>query len=295
MNRHVAVVVRPSLDAAESNELSTAVERLRLEGHRVDVRRTSQPGDGERFAREAALAGADVVVAAGGDGTVNEVVNGLARARRRPPLAVVPTGTANDFATGLGLPVEIGPALDVAVHGRRRRVDLPVLNDRYWLNVSTGGFGAEATEGAAPDSKRALGAWAYVITGARQFADLRPVVGRFAGEDGLLYEGEFMLFAVGNARQTGGGSMLTPRAELDDGLLDLLVVKAMPRVDFLALLPDLRAGTQLESPDIVYTRVRRLVLTTGETLSVNVDGEPLRGTRFEYWLDERPVEVMVTS
>lgn len=295
MNERMVVIVRPRIEAERMEELSAAVERLRRERHVVDVRTTAGEGDGRRFARAAAYAGADVVVAAGGDGTLNEIVNGLGPAPHRPRLGVVPIGTANDFASGLGLPEEIGPALDAAARGRSRRVDLARVNERYFLNVSTGGFGAQATEGAPAETKRLLGAWAYVVTGAKQFSDLRPVAGRFTIDDEVLFDGRFMLFAVGNARQTGGGSMLTPRAELDDGTLDVLIVKEMPRVDFLALLPDLRAGTQLESPDVVYTRVERLLLETDDEVSVNADGEPLRGCRFEYALDPRPLDVMVSS
>ena len=286
------VVVRPNVETERVDELRAAVTRVREQGHDVQVRLTFEEGDGERFAREAARTGAELVVAAGGDGTLNEVVNGVADSPARPRVGVVPIGTANDFAVGMSVPEEIGPAVDLALTGTPRRVDLVRLNGRYFINVSAGGFGAEATEAAAPEAKRLVGAWAYVITGARQFADLRAVAGRFESEEGVLYEGEFMLFAVGNARQTGGGSMLTPRAELDDGLMDLLVVKAVPRVDFLALLPDLRAGTHLESPDVVYARARRLVLTTRETLSVNADGEPQRGSRFEYEVEPSALEVV---
>ena len=115
---------------------------------------------------------------------------------------------------------------------------------------------------------------------------------RFMADGEVIHEGDFLLFAVGNAKQTGGGSMLTPRAELEDGRLDLLVVRAVPRVDFLSLLPDLRAGTHLESPDILYAQAASFVVSTEETLSVNADGEPFRGTRFEYRLDPEPLMVM---
>ena len=292
MGQHIVVVVRPQASAEEMEQLRASVKRLRGAGHEVRVRLTFEEGDGEGFAREAAEAGADVVVAAGGDGTINEVVNGLGPAARRPRFAVVPLGTANDFAVGLGVPAEIGAAMSVAVDGHALPIDLPIVNERYFLNVSTGGFGAEATEQAAPESKRLLGGWAYVVTGARQFVDLRPVSGRFEAEGQLLTEMDFLLFAVGNAKQTGGGSMLTPRAELNDGRLDLLVVRAVPRVDFLSLLPDLRSGTHLESPDILYAQASSFVISTEHTLSVNADGEPFRGTRFHYRLDPEPLVVM---
>lgn len=293
MGQRIVVVVRPQASAEEIDRLRASVKGLREAGHELLVRLTFEEGDGEAFARQAAAGGADVVVAAGGDGTINEVVNGLGGTEHRPRFAVVPLGTANDFAMGLGVPADIEAAMSIAVGGAAIPIDLPLVNDRYFVNVSTGGFGAEATEHAAPESKRLLGGWAYVVTGARQFSDLRPVTGTFEAEGEVLFELDFLLFAVGNGKQTGGGSMLTPRAELADGRLDLLVVRSVPRLDFLSLLPDLRAGTHLESPDIAYAQATSFVVSTDQTLSVNADGEPFRGSRFEYRLDPQPLVVMV--
>ena len=292
MSQTIAIIVKPAANAEHLEALRESVVSLRGAGHEVEVRQAFEEGDGERFARAAAGAGVDLVIAAGGDGTINEVVNGLGACSRRPRFAVVPLGTANDFALGLGIPSQVDEAMRIAVSGRAREVDLPIVNQRYFLNVSTGGFGAEATEHAAAESKRLLGAWAYLITGARQFVDLEPVGGLVEADGRVVFSGDFLLFAVGNGRQTGGGSLLTPRAELNDGLLDLLVVRAVQRLDFLSMLPDLRSGTHLESPDILYTQARRLVITTEETLSVNADGEPIRGTRFDYRLDSERLVIV---
>ncbi|HEX6588578.1 MAG TPA: YegS/Rv2252/BmrU family lipid kinase [Longimicrobiales bacterium] len=293
MTKRIGIVLRPGATTEQLDALRGAVADVRTRGHQVEVRAGFEGGDGERLAAELATSGADLVVAAGGDGTLNAVVNGLASGARRPPLGVVPLGTANDFASGLGIPADVAGALDVVLNGRELSVDAPLVNDRYFINVSTGGFGAEATEHAPAESKRMLGAWAYLVTGARQFVDLRPVAGVVEADGSTVLDGEFLLFAVGNARQTGGGSLLTPRAELHDGLLDLLVVRAIPRLDFLAMLPDLRAGTHLESPDIVYAQAKRILITTTEEVSVNADGEPTRGTRFDYRLAPERLKVMV--
>ncbi len=305
----IALIMHPRPESGRVEEFQEHVAKLRAAGHEVRPRLTFEGGDAARYAAAAVRAGCDVVVAAGGDGTVNEVVNGLGRGggggggggggagagrrRRRPRLAVVPTGTANDFAAGLGLPEDAGEALRVAVEGRAMAVDVARVNRRRFINASTGGFGAEATESTSSETKRLLGAWAYVITGVKKFVELRGVEARFTADGKLLHEGSFMLFAVGNGRQTGGGSLLTPRAEVDDGWLDVLVVPELPRVDFLALLPDLRSGTHLQSPDVIYGQARELRVDAKEDLSVNADGEPLRGRRFRYGVEPEPLEVMV--
>lgn len=275
------------------NLMRQQVARLRAAGHAVWPSLTFEEGDAVRLARTAAEAGADLVIAAGGDGTINEVVNGLMQARWSGRLGIVPIGTANDFAFGMEIPESIPAAFSVAVDGNRRQVDVARLNERYFVNVSTGGFGATATEETPSDTKRLLGPWAYVITGVRKFTELRPSRARFSTQAGEAYEGEVMLFAVGNAKRTGGGSMLTPRAEFGDGELDVMIVPGMPRMDFVALLPDLRAGTHVDNPDVLYFRTEVLEVTSDEELSVNVDGEPMGGNRFRYSLADTPLTLMI--
>ncbi len=288
----VALIMHPRGDPQRLEALRSVIARLRAEGHRVWPHLTFEAGDATRLARASARAGAEVVIAAGGDGTVNEVVNGLGRLRNPPRLGILPIGTGNDFAMGLGIPHDLDAAARVAVEGRPLDIDVARVNDRLFVNVSTGGFGAEATEQTPSETKRLLGPLAYIVTGAREFVELRPTGARFTTDGRRFYEGEILLFAVGNARRTGGGSLLTPRAELGDGMLDLLVVEAMPRLDFLALLPDLRAGTHLESPGVRYTRAASIVVTPSETISVNADGEPVRARSFRYSLCPRRLTVM---
>ncbi len=286
------IINAPSLEAVE--ELRLQVNKLRDEGNEVYPRLTFESGDAARFAREASGAGSALVIAAGGDGTINEVVNGLhdylethdgrGGAEGRPPvprLGIIPLGTANDLAATLEIPPEIPAAVEIAVHGNALEVDIARVNHRSFLNVSTGGFGAEATEETPPEVKRTLGSLAYLITGVRKFVNLDVSPARFAAGE-LMYEGPFLLFAVGNSRQTGGGNLLTPLADLADGLLDVCIVKEMPRVEFLTLLPDLRAGKHLDHDAVIYRQVPELLVEADVPLSVNADGEPLRSCRLEY-------------
>lgn len=289
----IGLIIRPREGMGGLEIMRQEVARLRERGHEVWPRLTFEEGDAVRFARSAAESGADLVIAAGGDGTINGVVNGLVGAGWSGRLGIVPLGTANDFALGMELPQMIPEAFEVAVDGNRREVDVARLNDRYFVNVSTGGFGATATEETPSDRKRLLGPWAYVITGVRKFSELRASQARFSTREGEAYSGDVLLFAVGNAKRTGGGSMLTPRAEFGDGKLDVMIVPGMPRMDFLALLPDLRAGTHVDNPDVLYFQTEELEVTAEEDLSVNVDGEPVTGHQFRYTLADEQLTLMV--
>lgn len=289
----IGLIIRPREGMEGLGVIREQVGRLREAGHTVWPRLTFEEGDASRLARSAAEGGAELVIAAGGDGTINEVVNGLMAVGWQGRLGIVPLGTANDFAFGMEIPESIPAAFTVAVEGDRRQVDVARLNERYFVNVSTGGFGATATEETPSDAKRLLGPWAYVITGVRKFTELRPSRARFTTPAGEAYAGEVMLFAVGNAKRTGGGSLLTPRAEFGDGQLDVLIVPGMTRMDFVALLPDLRSGTHVDNPDVLYFRTEVLEVTSDEDLSVNVDGEPMGGDRFRYSLADTPLTLMV--
>jgi hypothetical protein len=177
----------------------------------VEVRITFERGDAIRFAADGARHGADAVVALGGDGTVNEVVNGLSGFD--VPLGIIPLGTANDFARQAGIPSDPDHAMDVILRRKPVRIDSAELNGRRFVNVSTAGIGAEATAETPADAKEALGALAYAITGVRKLVDLTPTRARVEAPE-LDIDVEFLVLAVGNARVTGGGTVLTARVAL---------------------------------------------------------------------------------
>jgi diacylglycerol kinase (ATP) len=288
------VVNTPSPEVTE--QIRDAVRKLRGAGHVVWPQLTFEQGDGRRFAREAAAKGVDLVIAAGGDGTIHEVGNGIhdhlaeralgglpARPEDAPRLGIVPLGTGNDLAGALDIPTDVEVAIATAVLGKATPVDVGLLNGECFLNVSTGGIGAEATEETPDDVKRLLGPVAYFITGVRKFVSLEVSSARFRALE-TLYEGPFLIFAVGNSRRTGGGNWLTPRADMSDGLLDVCIVREVPRRELLALLPELRAGRHLDHPAVIYRQVPSLTVESEDEMSVNVDGEPMDARTLRYEL-----------
>jgi YegS/Rv2252/BmrU family lipid kinase len=164
--------------SAGNDMVRAAVGEIRRLGHTLEVRVTWETGDAARYAVDAAGVGIDVVIAGGGDGTINEVVCGMLRAdATTPAVAVLPLGTANDFANGCGIPTDDPlAALKLAATGQIHPIDVGQANDRYFINVASGGFGAEVTANTPPELKRALGGTAYslmgVITAAKMTAHL---------------------------------------------------------------------------------------------------------------------------
>jgi lipid kinase YegS len=293
MKRRVMLVVRTPADESRLDGLRETVSALRGDGHRITVRMTFEAGDARRFARGAALRGMDLVIAAGGDGTVNEVVNGLTAASQDTALGVVPLGTANDFARGLGLPMDANDALRLAVTGRAVPVDIATVNRRAFINVSTGGFGAAATRSVSRTFKRRLGTVAYLMSSARKLVQMEPARAVFRAEGEVVHDGTFVFFAVGNSRLTGGGMRIAPRADTDDGKLDLIVVGGVGRLGFLRLLPRLRAGTHLSHPAVRHYRADSFEVLLNDPVRVNADGEPVAGRSFRYELLGRTLRVVV--
>jgi lipid kinase YegS len=255
---------------ADLPELRQMVSWVRERGHAVDVRVTWSRGDGEALTAAAADRGTDAVIACGGDGTLNEVVNGLDG--RDVPLGVVPLGTANDFARQTGIPEEADHAMDVILRRKPVRIDTASMNGRRFLNVSTGGVGAEATAETPPEAKESLGPLAYAISAVRKLAGNQRHHAGFSSA-GFELEVDFLAFAVGSARVTGGGTMMTPDASVTDGLLDLCVIEAMSRRDFARLSLSVKKGEHLGLPGVHYAQLPWLTVTGAQPLSVNVDGE----------------------
>jgi YegS/Rv2252/BmrU family lipid kinase len=171
--------------------------------------------------------------------------------------------------------------MDVILRRKPARVDTAELNGRRFLNVSSGGIGAEATAETPPDAKAELGSLAYALTGVRKLAELAPHAAAFEAPDFSL-RCEVLLFAVANGRATGGGTRIAPRAAITDGLLDLCVIEAMPRADFARLALRLARGEHLGAPRVHYAQVPWVRVESDRPIAVNVDGEPAELRRLEY-------------
>jgi lipid kinase YegS len=264
---------------ADRPELRQMVSWVRRRGHAVDVRITWNAGDGEALTADAADRGTDAVIACGGDGTLNEVVNGLDG--RDVPLGVIPLGTANDFARQTGIPEDADHAMDVILRRKPVRIDTASMNGRRFLNVSTGGVGAEATAETPADAKASLGPLAYAITAVRKWAENELRHASFESA-GFALDVDFLAFAVGSARVTGGGTMMTPDASVTDGLLDLCVIEAMSRRDFARLSLRVKKGEHLGLPGVHYAQLPWLKVTSRTPLSLNLDGEGVEATVGDY-------------
>jgi len=276
---------------AGNDTLRAAVARQREAGHCIEVRVTREKGDAQRFVSEADKV--DLLIAVGGDGTLNEVLHGLMDLSEamRPTLGIVPLGTANDFATGCGIPRDPAKALALCMKGAGVPIDVGKANDYWFINAASSGFGAEITATTSPELKRLLGAAAYTVMGAILAINIHHYEGRLSLPDREI-TGSGLVAIVGNGRQTGGGIQVAPRACIDDGLLDVLVVR---QISPTALLAAARELQQLP-PDgeyISYWQTPWLEVHPEEPIPVNLDGEPLRFSSVRYEAVQRAIKLIV--
>ncbi len=287
---------------------------LRAAGVRFDAVETAGPGDATRLAREAALAGAEAVIAIGGDGTVSEVANGLLLAAEdgpTVPLGVIPLGTGNDFADMAGLPRDARAAAGIIASGRRRPIDAarvtygcrddpPIRAGRDAQAANTTCLSAAVAVRRFFDNNCALameplvtientrirrvsGNMRYILALLRALRKLTAWDMRVTWDEGT-YTGPVHLLSVCNSPRCGGLFLMAPGALMDDGLLDVVLAPRLSKWEILTILPRLLRGTHLRHPRIRRWRTRRLSVHSTPPTPIHADGEVLTesATRIDY-------------
>ncbi|HEX6204127.1 MAG TPA: diacylglycerol kinase family protein, partial [Thermoanaerobaculia bacterium] len=283
------VIANPSAgDAEHLPALAAAVARLPGRARLVE---TEEAGHAEVLARRAARAGVRRIVAAGGDGTLNEVLNGIADHFERVALGILPVGTGNDFVRSVGIPADLDEAVEVLIRGRRHRVDVASARvegrRRWFLNMSAGGFSREVDELLDAELKSRWGPLSYIRSAAGALPELTAhhATIEVEGEDGERerLEVDAYMVVVANARYVASGIPAAPAARLDDGLLDLIVFPEMPLGKLVALVPRALLGRHVEGGAVVFRRGRWLRVEAEPAIGFNADGEvlPAGVTEFE--------------
>lgn len=232
------------------------------------------PGQAEAHAERAAREGCDIIIAAGGDGTLHEVVNGLLRGRpdRPPLLAVVPAGTANIFARALHLPTDLEEAARLIVAGACRRIDLGLVNGRYFATAAGIGFDADVVRLAARWPRWIGGKARHVLAGVLRLAAYRAVDAQIE-MDGRVRAERLFLLAAANTDWYGGGIHMAPHARVDDGRLAVVCIKAVNPLQAVGLLLRAFSGRHLHHPRVGFADAEQIHVASDIPLPVHADGE----------------------
>ncbi len=271
--KRARLIYNPSAGRQQvKRQLPTILERLEAAGYESSSHATTGSGDAIKAARLASERKFELVIAAGGDGTINEVISGLAELSHRPKLGIIPAGTSNDFARALDVPKSIDVACDAICSGYEIPLDIGKVADKYFVNVAGGGTLTELTYEVPSKLKTMIGQLAYYVKGIEKLPDIHPFSVRIEYDENV-FEGEIMLFLVLNTSSTGGFEKLAPKASLNDGKFDLLILKKSNLGDFVRVFSSAVSGEHIHDKAIIYAQASDIKIEPKEEVQLNLDGE----------------------
>jgi YegS/Rv2252/BmrU family lipid kinase len=280
------IILNPT--AGNHETVRSCQERVESIAGRQPIRITSYSGEAKALARRAVEEGFRRIIAAGGDGTVNQVANGVAGSNAA--LGILPMGTVNVFAMELGLPSHnLESCWDIIDSGNIRLVDLPSANGKYFVQLGGIGLDAQAVKETSPAFKRSLGPLSYLISAA-QIAARQPPNLFIESQNASTCEGSFVL--IGNGRLYGGPFPFFKHAVIDDGLLDVVVFKRLGYLEIIKYLHDVVFSSDIRVPEIEYFQARSLRVNSKQDVPLELDGELAGNCPVEFQVHEKTLHVL---
>jgi diacylglycerol kinase (ATP) len=252
--------------------LGDVLEQLENAGYETSCHATTGAGDAMEAAKKAVERGFELIIAAGGDGTLNEVVAGVSPFEKRPKIGLIPMGTTNDFARALRIPRDIEHALDIIIRGETIPVDVGMMNERYFINIAGGGRLTELTYDVPSKLKTVIGQLAYYLKGVEMLPSFKSSHVRIE-YDGEVFDDEAMLFLVGLTNSVGGFEKLAPDSSLNDGKFTLLILKKCNIAEFIRVASLALRGEHLDDPLVISSKAEKIIVSSPEKVLLNLDGE----------------------
>ncbi|MDU5106815.1 MULTISPECIES: YegS/Rv2252/BmrU family lipid kinase [unclassified Clostridium] len=211
------------------------------------------------------------VLIAGGDGTIDNVVNAMTKAGVSVPIGILPVGTANDFGKFLGMPSDITKACRQILSSEVTSVDLGSINDKYFVNVASTGLFTDVSQKTDVNLKNTIGKLAYYLKGLEELPNFRKLEIKIRSKE-MEYEGNMYFMLVFNG-QTAGNFKLATRASATDGLLDVIIFKAIPIIELIPLFVKVLKGEHLDSDNVIYFKTNNIYIESHEDIVTDIDGE----------------------
>lgn len=275
MTSTAMLIVNPSSGKEKGKKyLKLAEDTLLKRFDRVDIRLTEKAGDATTFAKDSAMKGYDACIAMGGDGTLNETINGLAEQKHRPTFGLVPLGTVNDLARALKISKKPKQAIKMLATAKETPLDIGRINSHYFMNVVAIGSIPEAVDRVSVKQKTQLGAMAYFIEGAKAYARKEKFNFEVKTTD-EVHNVESELIIVSLTNSVGGFEKLAPEAEVNDGLFHVFIVTDSSVIERTKLLPQLFSGQVSQNGGLIAFKSNKVFISSKESiLKSNVDGDP---------------------
>ena len=211
------------------------------------------------------------VLVAGGDGTVDSVVNAMMNRGIDLPIGILPVGTANDFGKFIGIPSDVTKACNQILESEPKAVDIGKINDKYFINVASSGLFTDVSQKTDLNLKNTIGKLAYYLKGIEEIPNFRRLKVHLKSKE-VDFDGEMYLILVFNG-QTAGNFKLATRADVNDGYLDVIMIKAVPIIEILPLFIKILKGEHLDSDKVIYFKTDDILIESEEDIVVDIDGE----------------------
>lgn len=298
-------IVNPNSRNCQTGRLWPAIER-RLKEHLFDFeyKFTSAPLDAIRIAEEASVRHFDIIVSVGGDGTNNEVINGVLRrgidANNPPAVGFIPQGTGGDFRRSANISTDLDEAINILKKAKKRRIDtgeITFINHsgerqkRYFVNICSLGISGLVDHYVNHTTKIFGGKISFIIGTIRGIFNYKNIPAEIIVDGTNLGRMNITLVAVANGRYFGGSMMIAPKAELDDGVFDIIIMKDITRFKFIKDGPKVYKGEHLRSPEVIQTRGRE-ILVKEEGLYIDLDGEDVGRTPSEFRILPASIDII---
>lgn len=287
----ILFIVNPVAGKGHAKEITPIIEReCKKYGVEYVIRYTTEPKSATHLARQGVKEGFCKIVAVGGDGTLNEVVNGVAGSEAI--LGIVPAGTGNDFVRSVFKNRAIEEIVGCIINGKTKSIDLAKCNDTYFINIGSGGFDSQVVIESEKNRKMFSGSTSYLVA-------LIKTIFMYSGKrmkvqiDEFSFEKSILLVAIANGKYYGGGIIPTPRADIADGILDVCVIETMPKIKMLLMFPKYMKGKHEGIKGVAFYRGRKIKLASDETFAVNVDGEVSMQREVEFSIIPKGIRIVV--
>ncbi len=285
-------IINPMAGKGKATELIPVIEdyfKDKADEYRIQV--TDYPGHATEIAREYSSIEECRIYSVGGDGTVNEVVNGIAGTQSS--LGVIPAGSGNDFIRSITTTYNINDILVNTINGEVKNIDLAKANNKYFINISSIGFDADVVVNADKFKKVSgiTGSMAYVISIIYTVIQKRISKIKIHIDDSEM-ELKLLLAAIANGKFYGGGMLAAPEAKIDDGLFDICLISEASRFQILSLFPKYIRGEHGQLKEVQFLRGKKIKIESSEDLRLNIDGEIFPSFNIEFEIIEKGIKVI---
>lgn len=295
--KRVKIIANPNSGrGAALGKILELIELMSHDEYEIELLFTHLEGDGKNFA--ANYTGEDFIICSGGDGTVNEVVNGIYLSKRDTPLAILQSGTVNDFANAQGLPTSPFKFYNIIKNFNIKTIDLGLAGERAFINVAAGGMLTEIAYSVTAERKASLGNMAYYLEGVKEllekkFFKYQKSINLKIKSKEFTGDVDSLLFLITNSTSVGGFKKMAPFADVSDGYLDVLIFKKIKISDAPELFASLVGGKHLDHNKVIYLKTKNIKIESEDDVTIDVDGEKTSTLPMDFKVLENRLKIIV--